>query len=92
MRSQDPTPLADIQLARRFSLKIGLKITAVLAFEFLALRIVGPELIDMHQDLALFGAVIVFAAAILAAGWLFFQVKTDIRRLKAQQRGPRQLH
>ena len=88
MRSQDPPTLADIQRARRFTLKIGLKIAAVLA-----LRVLGPELIDMHQDLALVGAVIVFAAAILAAGWLIFQIKADIRLLNAERRTtPRQLH
>ena len=47
----------------------------------------------MHQDLALVGAVIVFAAAIVAAGWLVFQIRTDIRLLKAERRtSPRQLH
>lgn len=93
MRSQDPPTLADIQRARRFTLKIGLKIAAILGFEFLTLRILGPELIDMHQDLALIGAVIVFAAAILAAGWLVFQIKADVRLLKAERRlPPRQLH
>ena len=93
MRSQDPPTLADIQRARRFTLKIGLKIAAVLGFEFLTLRVLGPELIDMHQDLALVGAVIVFAAAILAAGWLIFQIKADIRLLNAERRTtPRQLH
>ena len=93
MRSQDPPTLADFQRGRRFTLKIGLKIAAVLGFEFLALRILGPELIDKHQDLALFGAVIVYAAAIIAAGWLVFQIKTDVRLLKAERRpAPHQLH
>ena len=93
MRSQDPPTLADIQRARRFTLKIGLKIAAVLGFEFLTLRVLGPELIDMHQDLALVGAVILFAAAILAAGWLIFQIKAAIRLLNAERRTtPRQLH
>ena len=93
MRSQDPPTLADIQRARRFTLKIGLKIAAVLGFEFLTLRILGPELIDMHQDLALVGAVIAFAAAIVAAGWLVFQIKADLRLLNEERRTPpRQLH
>jgi hypothetical protein len=93
MRSQDQAPLAGIRRARLFALKNGLKIAAVLGFEFLSLRIIGPELINRRQDLALFGAVIVFAAAILAAGWLVFQLRADIRLLKAQRREPpRQLH
>ena len=93
MRSQDPPTLADIQRARRFTLKIGLKIAAVLGFEFLTLRVLGPELIDMHQDLALFGAMIVYAAAVVAAGWLVFQIRTDIRLLNEERRTPpRQLH
>jgi len=88
MRSKDPAPLADPPSARSITLKIGLKIAAGLGFEFLSLRVIGPELIDMHQDLALFGAVLVLAAAILVAGWLAFVIRADLRLLKLQRRAP----
>jgi len=95
MRSQDHTPpqLADVQLVRRYIRLIAIRIFAVAVIEFLCVRIFGPELIDLHQDWALAGALVCFAAAIIAATWLAFQVWIDMRRFKQERRDlTRRLH
>ena len=88
MRSQDQqtTSLAATRLARRYTRLIAGKTLAVIALDFLALRVFGPELIDMHQDLALAGALACFAGAIFATGWLVFQIRLDLARYQKARR------
>ncbi len=42
--------------------------------------VLAPNLVDLHKDWALVGAVICLAAALLASVWLAFQLVIDLRR------------
>ena len=88
MRSQDQqtTSLAAPRLARRYTRRIAGKTLAVVVLDFLAFRVFGPELIDMHQDLALIGALACFAGALFATGWLVFQIRLDLARYQLERR------
>ncbi len=88
---QEPADLdgatrARIQLTRRFTLSIGWKMVLIAAADFLLLRIWAPDLINMHQDLALAGSLICLLAAVAATLWLIFQLWIDTKRFAASRR------
>ena len=90
MTIRDVTPGAAERRAnlRRSILLIVAKVLGVLVADFLLLRIWAPNLINMHQDLALAGSIVCFALALAATGWLAFQLWVDIGRLnRARRRG-----
>lgn len=88
MRSQghQPTASTATRLARRYTRRIAGKTLAVIVADFLALRIFGPELIDMHQDLALLGALACFAIAAVATGWLVLQIRLELASYQQERR------
>ena len=88
MRSQDQTTPASAatRLSRRFVRQVASKLLAVIAIDFLAMRILGPELIDLHDDLALLGAITCFAIALIATGWLIVQLLRDHARYQQARR------
>lgn len=95
MRSQDleTSHAADIRLARRYTRLIAAKVALVVLFDFLSLRIIAPELIDLHQDWALLAGAAFLVAAMVATAWLAFQVWTDLRRFQQERRDlSRSLH
>ena len=73
-----------VRLLRDYAALIFLKIAATIAALFLALQVVAPWLVDLHQTVALgFAGVLVLGCplAVLYMGWT---VWADYRRLKAQ--------
>ncbi len=72
--------LVDINLFRNFALTLAWKLLGVATVDFVLLRILGPNLVNRHQDLALAGALVCFLVAIVATAWLAFQLWIDIRR------------
>jgi hypothetical protein len=78
--------LIEIHLLRNFALTLAWKLLSVLALDFVLLRIVGPNLVNRHEDLALAGALACFFIAIIATGWLAFQLWIDARRFIAAKR------
>jgi len=87
-----PHTIAEADLARRFGLKIGLKLVAVAIVDFILLRILAPNLVNRHQDLALAGAVLCLVIAAVATIWLGFQLWLDLKQLadarRQLRRGP----
>ncbi len=71
---------------RRFAVSIGWKVVALAAVYFLLLRIWAPDLINLHQDLALIGAIACVVAAIAATLWLGFRLWIDIKRYNQAKR------
>jgi hypothetical protein len=87
-----PRTLAEADLARRFGLTIGLKLVVVGVLDFVLLRILAPNLVNRHQDLALAGAVLCLVIALVATIWLGFQLWRDLKQLadarRQLRRGP----
>jgi hypothetical protein len=82
---QEPADLdeptrARLQRTRRFAVSIGWKLVAVVAIDFVLLRLWAPDLVNMHQDLALLGSLACILVAIAAAVWLGVQLWIDVRR------------
>ena len=77
---------AEAALVRQAFLKIGPKLLGVAVLDFVLLRIVGPNLVNMHQDLALIGAIFCAGAAVGATLWLAFQLWVDLRRFFVDRR------
>ena len=67
---------------RRVVLGIAFRTLGILALDFLLVRIWAPALVNRHQDLALAGGIVCVLLAILATGWLAFQLWADVRRLR----------
>lgn len=63
---------------RRFLLRILWKFVGVGAFDFLLLGLLGPNLINRHENLALAGAIVCFLVALFATGWLLYQLWLDV--------------
>jgi hypothetical protein len=78
--------LAKPRLVRDVTVKIGLKLLGVGILDFLLIRIWGPDLINMHSDLALAGAIACFLLAVVAAIGLVFQLWFDLRRFADAKR------
>ncbi len=74
------------RLARQFVLSFLMKIVAVGLFDFLLLAVLAPNLVDLHQDLALAGAIICAAVALATSVWLAFRLLSDARRFSAAWR------
>jgi hypothetical protein len=88
---QEPADLdgptrARILLTRRFALTVGWKLLAVIAIDFLSLRIWAPNLINLHQDLALLAAIACLLLALAATSWLAFQLWIDGKRFALARR------
>jgi hypothetical protein len=89
---QEPADLdeptrARIKRTQRFAVSIGWKVVAIAAIDFLLLRIWAPNLIDMHSDLALLGAVACALVAVAATLWLAFQIWVDVKRFNPRKSG-----
>ena len=50
------------------------KIVAILIVDFLLLRVLGPNLVNRHQDWALAAALLCLLGAVAVTGWLGFQL------------------
>ena len=74
MTTHHRSPSFRVTTSRRYAIEIGLKIAAIALLDFLLLRILAPDLVNMHQDLALAGAILCIALAIAATGWLGLQL------------------
>ena len=90
---QQPNPTsAETELVRRFAIRIGLKCLGVICADFGLLAIIGPNLVDRHQDIALAGALLCAALALVATIWLSFQLWFDVRAFvdarRQLRRGP----
>ena len=77
---------ARILLVRRVTIRTGWKIVLVAVIDFMGLRIWAPNLVNLHQNLALAGAIACVAIAIAAPLWLAFQLWIDIGRFALAQR------
>ena len=78
--------LAKPRRVRDITVKIGLELLGVGVLDFVLVRIWGPDLINMHSDLALAGAIACFLLALVAAIWLVFQLWFDLRRFADAKR------
>ncbi len=88
---QEPADLdgptrARIRLTRRFTVSIGWKVVAVIAIDFVLLRIWAPDLVNMHSDIALVASIACLIAAVVATLWLAFQLWIDIKRYNRAKR------
>ncbi len=72
--------LIEINLLRTFAITVAWKLLGVLALDFVLLRIWGPDLVNRHDNLALAGALVCGFVAIVATGWLVFQLWIDTCR------------
>ncbi len=70
----------EINLLRNVVLTVAWKLLGVLALDFVLVRIVGPNLVNRHDNLALAGALACFFIAIVATAWLAFQLWIDVHR------------
>ncbi len=77
-RQAGPERVAEL---RRFLLKILWKFVAVGVLDFLLVGILGPNLVNRHQNSALAGAVLCLLSALFATGWLLLQLWLDIGHL-----------
>ena len=78
--------LAKPRLVRDVTVKIGLKLLGVGVLDFVLVRIWGPNLINLHSDLALAGAIACFLLALVAGIWLIFQLWFDLWRFADAKR------
>ena len=88
---QEPADLdgptrARIRLTRRFTVSIGWKVVAIAAVDFVLLRILAPDLVNMHSDLALMASIACLIAAVAATLWLGFQLWIDLKRYNQAKR------
>jgi hypothetical protein len=72
--------LVESYLFRNFALTIAWKFLGVAAVDFVLIRILGPNLVNRHDNLALAGALACLLVAIVATAWLAFQLWIDVRR------------
>jgi len=78
--------VAQARLLRGFVATLAWKIGGVAVIDFLLLRILGPDLVNRHQDLALIAAIACVVLALAATLWLVFQLWFGSRRLRAARR------
>jgi len=78
--------VAQARLLRGFIATLAWKVGGVGLIDFLLLRILGPDLVNRHQDLALIAALACVAIAPIATTWLAFQLWFDIHRFRAARR------
>lgn len=71
--SADPAPRAE-DARRRLAFRLGAEGLAVLVADFLLLRVFGPNLVNLHRDWALAGALFCLALAIALTLWLLARV------------------
>jgi hypothetical protein len=71
---------ARLALTRRLIVSTGWKVVVVGIVDFFTLRIWAPDLVNLHQDLALAGGLGCVAIALLATLWLALQLWIDVRR------------
>jgi hypothetical protein len=75
----DPV-MVELHLLRNFVATLAWKLLGAIAVDFILLRVLGPNLVNRHDNLALAGALICCLAAIVATAWLAFQLWIDVRR------------
>ena len=68
----DASTRARIRLMQRFAVGAGWKIAAIVAIDFVLLRIWAPDLVNMHNDLALVASIACLIAAAVVTIWLGF--------------------
>lgn len=94
--SVDTRGQEDVRRVRRLDLVTGpprpyvrrmaLRAAAVAVLDFLLVRILGPDLVNRHDDAALAAGVLCFLLALAVTGWLVATVLTDLRRLRHARR------
>jgi hypothetical protein len=82
----DDPAVAQARLLRGFVATLAWKLGGVGVIDFLLLRVLGPDLVNRHQDLALIAALACVVLALAATLWLAFQLWFDIRRFRAARR------
>jgi hypothetical protein len=65
-------------LRRSRILNAVVKALGVAALDFILLRIGAPNLINMHQDLALAGAILCLILAFVVTGWWIVSLWSDV--------------
>jgi hypothetical protein len=75
-KGEDRAPRA-AEARRRLIVRAGLKIAGVAVLDFVLLRILGPDLVDMHKDWALAASLVCLLVAIAATVWLAVQLWSD---------------
>jgi len=76
---EDRAPSA-AEARRRLIVRAGVKVLGVALADFILLRILAPDLVDMHQDWALVAAILCFVLAVAATVWLALQLWSDRAR------------
>ncbi len=61
-------------MTRNDKVRIAVRIAVVVVIDFVLLRIFAPDLVNLHQDWALLGAVACVALALGLTGWLALQI------------------
>ena len=77
---QGDVVIVEIHLLRNFVLTIAWKVLSVAVVDFVLLRILGPNLVNRHENLALAGALACCFVAIVVTAWLALQLWIDVRR------------
>jgi uncharacterized PurR-regulated membrane protein YhhQ (DUF165 family) len=77
IRGEDQA-LGAARARRRVLVGLTLKTVAVLLADFVLLRLAAPNLVNLHSDLALAGAVGCLLLALAATGWLAVTAWRDV--------------
>jgi hypothetical protein len=72
----------------RLALTTAARFVSVAILDFLFLRIWAPDLVNLHQDLALAGAIACVLLAIALTGWLAVRLWLDVPKLTRAYRRP----
>ena len=69
-------------------MRMALEILAVLAVDFVLLRIWAPDLVNLHADWALGLAVLCLLLALAATGWLALTIRRAVLTSRVANRRP----
>jgi hypothetical protein len=84
IRGEDQA-LGAARARRRVLVGLTLKIVAALLADFVLLRLAAPNLVNLHSDLALAGALGCLLTALAATGWLAFAAWRDVTLLNGRR-------
>ena len=79
---------ADAAPRRWLDLRMALEILAVLAVDFVLLRIWAPDLVNLHADWALGLAILCLLIALAATGWLVLTIRRAVLISRTVNRRP----